>query len=112
MVEYLENFPLFGAGQRLTDDKILELVVLSLPKEWQKELIIQGFESTTQGLTELVEFCKRLEIDEEIFQNQGEGNRQNKKKQCGEHHQHTKSAQRKVPNQAANPSEEDSNKNI
>ena len=61
MVEYLENFSPFGSGQRLPEDEILELVEFSLPKEWQKELIIQGFYSTTKGLTELVKFCKHLE---------------------------------------------------
>ena len=60
MVEYLEKFPPFGSGQRLPEYEILELVEFSLPKNWQKELIIQGFDSTTKGLTELVEFYKFL----------------------------------------------------
>ena len=79
MVEYLEKFPPFGAGQRLPDGEILDLADFSLPKEWNKELIIQGVDSTTQGLTDLVEFCERLDTSEEIFQTQGEGNHQNKK---------------------------------
>ena len=82
MVEYLEKFPPFGARQRLPEDDILELVKLSLPKEWQKELTIQGFESATQGLTDLVKFSERLETAEEIFQTQGEGHHQNKKNQA------------------------------
>ena len=32
MVEYLKKFPPFGAGQRLPEDDILELVEFSLPK--------------------------------------------------------------------------------
>ena len=40
MVESLEKFPPFGAGQHLPDDEILELVKLSLPRELQKELIV------------------------------------------------------------------------
>ena len=78
MVEYLNNFPPFGTVKRLPEDDILELVEFSLPKEWKKELIIQGHESATQGLTELVEFCDLLKTAEEIFQTQGEVNHQNK----------------------------------
>ena len=40
MVDYLKKFPPFGASQHLLDDDILELVKFSLPREWQKELII------------------------------------------------------------------------
>ena len=47
MVEYLEKFLPFGAGQFLPEDEILELVEFSLPKEWQKEVTIQGFDSAT-----------------------------------------------------------------
>ena len=79
MVEYLKKFPPFGAGQLLPEDDILELVEFSLPKECQKELTIQGFDSVTQSLVELVEFCERLKTTEEIFLMQDEGNHQNKK---------------------------------
>ena len=36
MVEYLENVPYFGAGQRLPDNDILELVEFLLPKDCQQ----------------------------------------------------------------------------
>ena len=62
MIKYLEKFPLFGAGQQLPEYEILNLVEFSLPKEWQKELIVQGFYSATQGLTDLIEFCERRKI--------------------------------------------------
>ena len=34
VVEYLEKFPLFGEGQCLPEDEILEIVDFLLPKEW------------------------------------------------------------------------------
>ena len=68
MVNYLDKFLPFGARQHPLEDEILELGESSLPKEWQKELIIQGFDSATQVLTELVEFFECLETAEEIFQ--------------------------------------------
>ena len=104
MVDYLENFLTFGAGQHIPEENILKLVEFSLPKEWQKELIIQGFDCSTQDPTDLVEFCERLETAEEIFQTQGEGNHQNQKiKQSGERHQSVKSAQSKGSNQSVYP---------
>ena len=60
MVEYLKKFPPFREVKRLPDDDILELVEFSLPEEWQKELIIQGFDSTNQGLTKLIDFLERI----------------------------------------------------
>ena len=87
MIKYLDKFPPFEEGQRLPEDESLELVEFSLLNYWQKELIIQVFDSETQGLTDLVNFCERLETAEEIFQTQGEVNHQNKKtKQSVERH--------------------------
>ena len=79
MIKYIDKFPPFGEGKYLPENKILELVKFSVLKERQKELIIQGFEAATQGLTELVEFCERLETSKEIFQMQGKGNHQKQK---------------------------------
>ena len=84
----------------------------SLPKEWNKELIIQEFDTANQGLTELIEFCESLETSNEIIPTQVKWNHQNKKtKQYGERHQYSKSEQSKGSYQAAKPLEEDANKN-
>ena len=79
-----------------------------MPMEFQKELIIQLFESTNQLPTDLVNFCERLETAEENFQTQGEG-KHKKPKQSGESHQSDKTAQRKQSHQSAKPSEEGDN---
>ena len=111
MVEYLEKFPPFGEGQRVPYDEILNMVEFSLLKKWQKELIIQGFDSANQCLMDIFEFCERLETAEKIFQMQGEGNHQTKKtKQSGERHQSAKLAQNKGSNRSANQLEKDANK--
>ena len=80
MVEYPIHFPPLGAGQRLPDKEILKQVEFSLLREWQKELIIQGFNSTTQGLMKPVKLCERLETAEKFFHTQDKINHQNKKK--------------------------------
>ena len=64
MVDYLEKFPPFGAGQHLPEDKILDLVEFSFPKESKEELTIQGFDSTTQRLTEIVKLCEHVKTTE------------------------------------------------
>ena len=79
--------------------------------ERKNELLIQGFDSTTQGLTELVEFCERLKTAKEIFRTQGEGPQENKKtKQSGELHQPARLVQSKGLYQASKPLEEDAHK--
>ena len=100
-VDNLENFHYFRIAQGLPDDDILKRVEFSLHREWHEELIIQGLDSETQGLTENFEFCERLDTSEEIFHMQGEGNHQNIKiKEFGERHQSAKSSQSKVSYQA------------
>ena len=111
MVEYLKKFPHFGIVQGLPDKDILELVKLLMPQEWQKELIIEGFDSATQGLAELVEFYECLETAKKIFHTQGEGQQKDKIiKYSGECYQPTRSTQRKGSYQAENPLEENANK--
>ena len=102
MVEYPKKFPPLGAKQRLLDDKIIKLTELSLLKEWQKQLIIQVFDSATHELTDIVEFRESLETAKDIFHMQGEGKHKNKKpKQSGECHHSSKSEHRKGSNQDA-----------
>ena len=79
MLEYLEKIPPFVINPGLTGNKILDTVEFLLPMECQKELIIQGFDSATQGLTELVKFCERLETVKELFQMYSYEQNQNKK---------------------------------
>ena len=64
IIKYLENLPPFRARQCLPEEEIIELVEFSLIKEWQKNLTIQGFDSATQGLMYLVDFCECLETAE------------------------------------------------
>ena len=78
-MEYLEKLPPFGENQVLPEDDIIKLVGFFMPSECQKELIIQGFDSTTQGLTEIFNFCERLETAKNVFLTQGKGPHSNRK---------------------------------
>ena len=82
----------------------------SLSREWQKELIIQGFYYIAQGITDIVEICERLETAEEIFQMQGELNHQSKKQAVWWTPLIRQVGAEKGSNQNANPLEEEVNK--
>ena len=40
IVDYLDNFPLFGNDQCLLEDKILDIVEFLIPIDWQKGPLI------------------------------------------------------------------------
>ena len=58
IVEYLERFPLFGMTQELPDDKIINIIYTILLHKCQKKILMQGFDSDTKIINNIVEFCK------------------------------------------------------
>jgi hypothetical protein len=60
--------PHFEEMWKLDEDEISNIVEASLPNSWQRQLILQGFEITEHMLDELIEFCERLEVTEDLFQ--------------------------------------------
>ena len=50
ILDYLEDFPLFGSNQVLPEDNLIELVEFALTRKWQKQLPAQGYESTRKDL--------------------------------------------------------------
>lgn len=67
MVNYLEYFPPFGNNQGLLEYEIIGLVEFYLPCKWQKQLLVQGYKSSSKYLYELMEFCECLETAKEIY---------------------------------------------
>ena len=64
---YLERFPtVFNATQKIDDDEIVDILEFGTPNKWQSEMVRLGFDSATSQ--ELVEFCERLEFDEDLNQ--------------------------------------------
>ena len=66
MVDYLKNLLPFGTNQVFPEDGLTELVGFELPRKWQKQLIVQGYELTGKNLYKLIDFCKRLKMLKEI----------------------------------------------
>ena len=59
--------------------KLIDIMEFALPRKCQKQLLVQGYESTGKDLYELSELCERLETAKEIYDNQGELTCHNKK---------------------------------
>ena len=73
MVDYLEYFLPFGWNKGLPKNDILELVDFSLQRKWQNQPLIQGFNTATNILSNIVYFYKNLETIEYIFNEKVDG---------------------------------------
>ncbi len=64
---YLEDFPPFGANQKLPTDEVLDLLEFGVPSLWQKQFWLQGFDPIAHSIGEFTEFCERLEFTEDLY---------------------------------------------
>ena len=65
----LEQFPtVFNATQKIDEDEIVDILEFGTPNKWQSEMVHLGFDSAVATSQELVEFCERLEFDEDLNQ--------------------------------------------
>ena len=78
MVYYLEYFSPFSQHQGLPEDDLIDIVYFALPCEWQKQLLVQDYESSGKDLYEIFELCERLDTAKDIYDNQGERKKHNK----------------------------------
>ena len=61
---YLAEFPPFEPNQMLGNDEIVHILEFGVPKTWQKNMVLQGFEPMIHTPNEIVEFCERHEFTE------------------------------------------------
>jgi hypothetical protein len=59
--------PFFSEEYILNEDELMDIIEVSIPFSWQKQLLLQGFEISECMLQELVEFCEHLEVTEDLF---------------------------------------------
>ena len=60
------NLPPFAAGQELSPDELLDILLFGTPKSWQKEMERQGFDPMDHTMREVVEFMERIEATEDF----------------------------------------------
>ena len=66
--KYLESFPPYqGESQSLPKDEVLEHLEFTIPNNWQKQMVLQGFSTMEHSVEEFIEFCERLEFGEEVY---------------------------------------------
>jgi hypothetical protein len=58
------HFTPFEANQQLASDEVATILEFGVPKNWQKNMVLQGFEPMIHTPTEIVEFCERHEFTE------------------------------------------------
>ena len=67
--EELPELPPFdGNNQRLSDDEIIDILTSGIPKSWIREMDKQNFDPTEGTITEVLNFCERMESSEEGFE--------------------------------------------
>jgi hypothetical protein len=59
--------PNFTCDNSLKEDEILDCLLYSVPKSWAAKMEEQGFDPYIKPLSEVVDFCERIEVSEGIL---------------------------------------------
>jgi len=59
--EYLPLFPPFGNNLKLSVEEIMNIAEFATPSQWQKAMVLYGFDPTKHTPVEFTKFCERLE---------------------------------------------------
>ena len=68
--EYLPMFPPYEEDSKLSNEEIMDIAEYATPAQWQKTMVMHGFDPITHTPTEFVEFCERLEYAEPEYTKQ------------------------------------------
>ena len=73
--------PAYSKTQRILDEDFVEVIEYGIPYSWRAKMAEQGFVPVNHTLTEIIEFCNKMEYAEEMT---GKNNIQNNQK-TGQH---------------------------
>jgi hypothetical protein len=77
----LSDFPpSFSKTQKISDEDFVEVIDYGTPHSWRTKMAEQGFVPVTHTLTEIVEFCNKMEYAKEMTGRNNSQNNQNNKK--------------------------------
>ena len=71
----LAFFPDASEDDKLKEDEMVEILESSMPSSWHQQMIIQGFDPAEHSLHDLMDFCERLQVSEQLFENAGESSK-------------------------------------
>jgi hypothetical protein len=78
----LSDFPpSFSKTQKISDEDFVEVIEYGIPHSWRTKMAEQGFVPVNHTLTEIIEFCNKMEYAKEMT---GRNNSQNNQK-TGQH---------------------------
>ena len=60
----LPHLPPFNAGQGLSNDELIDIVLYGVPKKWIHKMDEHDFDPMTKSLDQLTQFCERMEAAE------------------------------------------------
>lgn len=69
VVELNSYLPLFPGGDdnaKLSDDELCDILEFATPASWQRQMTLQAFDPLEHTPQEVVEFCERLEVTEDV----------------------------------------------
>ena len=64
----LKYYPNWTPEAGLTEDDLVDIIDYGNPFGWQQQMTLQGFDISEKLLTELSEFCERLELAEKLME--------------------------------------------
>jgi hypothetical protein len=65
-MDELPKIPPASPNNALSADELVDILLFAFPQSWQKEMNRQGFDPTDHTPMEVVEFCERMELAEEM----------------------------------------------
>jgi hypothetical protein len=81
----LSDFPpSFSNTQKISEEDFVEVIEYGIPQSWRTKMAEQGFVPVNHTLTEIIEFCNKMEYSEEMTGINNSQNNQNNQK-TGQH---------------------------
>ena len=68
MNDQFSFYPPFLMENRLPDDELANIVEAAMPQQWQRSMLIQGFDVADHTFDELIEFAERMEMVEDLYE--------------------------------------------
>jgi hypothetical protein len=66
--------PAFNESQKISNEDFVEIIEYNIPPSWRASMVVHGFEPINHTLSEIIEFCEKLEYSEGMTRSQNAQN--------------------------------------